>query len=183
MEGVISRPVRFRKQEGPCINEYIKAEEVRVVDESGEMIGVLPINEAISRAEDVGLDLVEVSPNVDIPVCKIIDYGKYKYEQQKKKSEAKKKQKIILTKEIKLTLRIEENDYNVKLKRAMDFLTAGNKIKVSLRFRGREIEQTYKAIELMNKFFANISGIEVKQETSPRREGRQVIMIVAPSSE
>ena len=125
-------------QDGPRVNGAIRAPQVRYIDPDGEQLGVLDTREAISKAEDFGLDLVEVQPNVDPPVCKILDYGKYKYEAQKRANEAR-KQKIIEVKEIKLRPNIDEHDYQVKMRNVVKFLSGGDKVKVTLRFRGREM--------------------------------------------
>ena len=126
-------------QDGPRVNGAIRAPQVRCIDPDGEQLGVLDTRDAISKAEDFGLDLVEVQPNVDPPVCKILDYGKYKYEAQKRANEARKKQKIIEVKEIKLRPNIDEHDYQVKMRNVVKFLSGGDKVKVTLRFRGREM--------------------------------------------
>jgi len=126
-------------REGPRVNEEIRIPQVRLIDQDGEMQGVMTAREAMMRAFQVGLDLVEISPNADPPVCKILDFGKFKYEQQKKKNEAKKKQKVIEIKEIKVRPNIDENDYQVKMRAMKSFIDEGDKVKVTLRFRGREM--------------------------------------------
>ena len=140
-ELTIRGPVKPQRpvDDGPRINEDIRVKEVRLIDDEGEMLGVVGIKEALAKAEEAGLDLVEVSPNAEPPVCKILDYGKYKYEQQKKANEARKKQKTIDLKEVKIRPTTEEHDYQVKLRNVKRFLSAGNKVKVSMRFRGREM--------------------------------------------
>src|ERR1700693_637444 len=125
-------------REGPRINDEISVVNVRLVNERGDMVGVVPRNEALAMAADAGLDLVEIAPNADPPVCKILDYGKFKYEEQKKKNEARKKQKVIDVKEIKLRPGIDEHDYEVKMRSVTRFLAEGDKVKVTMRFRGRE---------------------------------------------
>lgn len=167
-----------RKDDGPRINSDITAAEVRVVDEEGDMKGVLKTEDAIAMAEEAGLDLVELSPNADPPVCKILDYGKYKYEQQKKANEARKKQKTVALKEIKLSPRIEQNDYDVKMRKARGFLEDGNKVKFSMRFRGREMAHQDIGRDMFAKIveeFAEISQIDFE----PKFEGRQMMMILA----
>jgi translation initiation factor IF-3 len=152
---------------------------VRLVDVDGEMVGVVTRQEAIERAQQAGLDLVEVSPNAEPPVCKILDYGKYKYEQQKKKSEAKKKQKIIEVKEIQIRPMIDDNDFNVKHRAAERFLKEGNKVKVTMRFRGREMSHQEIGMGVLERFKELFSEFS-KIETPPRLEGKQMIMILAP---
>ncbi len=170
-----------KKDDGPRINDEITAKEVRLVDAEGEMKGVVSLSDAIELAEESGLDLVEVSPNADPPVCKILDYGKYKYEQQKKANQARKKQKTVDVKEVKMSPRIEKNDYEVKMRNAKKFLENGDKVKVSMRFRGREMAHQDIGRELFDKMieeFGELITIELK----PKFEGRQMIMIVAPKA-
>jgi len=161
------------------VNEEIRSPQVRLIDQDGEMQGVLTAREAQHRAYLVGLDLVEISPNADPPVVKILDYGKFKYEQQKKKNEAKKKQKVIEIKEIKVRPNIDENDYQVKLRAMKMFIEEGDKVKVTLRFRGREMAHPELGMKLLNKVQADFDEI-AKVEYAPRMEGRQMIMILAP---
>lgn len=176
----IRRPfVPPKKEEGPRINNQITAEKVRVVDADGEMKGVISVTEGIKIAEDAGLDLVEVSPNADPPVCKVLDYGKYKYEQQKKANEARKKQKTVDIKEIKIRPTIEDHDYGVKLKAARKFLSDENKVKVTLRFRGREMAHQELAKQVIDRFKEDLADLS-KVEFEPKMEGRQMIMILAP---
>lgn len=170
-----------RKDQGPRINSSITVDEVRLVDAEGEMQGVVPLAKALSMAEEAGLDLVELSPNATPPVCKILDYGKYKYEQQKKANEARKKQKTVDVKEVKMSPRIEKNDYDVKMRNANRFLEAGDKVKVSMRFRGREMAHQNIGRELFDKMIEDL-GENVTVELPPKMEGRQMIMIVAPKS-
>ena len=139
------------------INEEIRDAEVRVIDETGTMLGVLPIEEALSIAEEKNLDLVNVSPNANPPVCKILDYGKYRYEIQKREKDAKKRQKVTEVKEVRLSTFIEEHDIQVKAKNASKFLQEGNRVKVSLRLRGRERDYANHAIEVMNDFAESLS--------------------------
>lgn len=140
----------------------------------------MSVREAIALAEEVGLDLVEISPNTDPPVCKILDYGKYKYEQQKKAAEARKKQKVVDLKEIKIRPGIEDHDYEVKMRNARRFLEEGDKVKVTMRFRGREMAHLQIGRDLMNKMKEELSPVS-KVEFEPKLEGRQMIMILVPS--
>ena len=142
------------------------------------MVGVVSVQEGIEAAIAAGLDLVEVSPNAEPPVCKILDYGKYKYELQKKKAEAKKKQKVIDVKEIKMRPGIDEHDYQVKLKNATKFLTAGDKVKVTIRFRGRELSRQELGMEVLRRFQGDLEELS-KVELTPKMEGRQMIMVLA----
>jgi translation initiation factor IF-3 len=142
------------------------------------MRGVMTVRDALKLAEEVGLDLVEVSPNADPPVCKILDYGKYKYEQQKKAAEARKKQKVIDIKEIKIRPGIEDHDYQVKLKAARRFLEEGDKVKVTMRFRGREMAHLDIGMTLMQQMKADLADLG-KPELEPKMEGRQAIMVIA----
>ena len=144
------------------------------------MVGVVPIDDAISRAASAGLDLVEVSPNADPPVCKILDYGKLKYQEQKKKSEARKKQKIIEVKEIKMRPNIDTHDYGVKMKAIHKFIGEGDKVKVTIRFRGREMAHQELGMQLLNRVRDETSE-EAKVEHEPAMEGRQMIMVLAPT--
>ena len=164
---------------GPAINESISSSEVRVVLENGDMLGVLKIEDALQRASELGLDLVEVSPNAKPPVCKIIDHGKYKYQLQKKLAEAKKKQKTFEVKEVKLRPGIEDHDYEVKLKSIQRFLSSGDKVKITLRFRGREMTYHQKGMEILKKLEKEIEPL-AKIEQVPKLEGRQMTMIIAP---
>lgn len=169
----------MKKNNFPRSNERIEADKVRVIDEKGNMLGVLTLRDAIYKAKNVNLDLVEVSPNAEPPVCKIIDYGKYKYEIQKKSSDAKKKQKTVDIKEIKIRPNIGENDYATKLKAAVKFLEAGNKVKVSMRFRGREISKQDIAKNMFLRIKQDTENFG-KIEVEPKMEMRQLLMIIAP---
>jgi len=175
----ISRPSRSGppKQEGPNVNDQIQVDKVRVVDSEGEMKGVFPTTKAIEMAYDEGLDLVEVSPNADPPVCKIMDYGKYKYEQQKKASEARKKQKVVDVKEVKISPRIEKHDYEVKMRNARRFLENGDKVKVSMRLRGREMAHQEIGFDLLKQMIEELEELSTV-ELHPKLEGRQMIMIL-----
>ena len=164
------------------INEEIRDKELRVIDSDGTQLGIMSLEAALDLANDRKLDLVNIAPGATPPVCKILDYGKYRYDLQKKEKEAKKKQKITQIKEIRLSTFIEEHDINVKANTASKFLKDGDKVKVSLRFRGREKDYANKGLEVMSKFAENISlygGIEKK----PEFEGRSLIMIIAPKAE
>ncbi len=164
---------------GPRTNENITAPKIRVIDGDGEMRGVMSPKEALEIAEEYGLDLVEVSPNADPPVCKIIDYGKYKYEQQKKANEARKKQKTVDVKEVKIRPGIEEHDYQVKLRNARRFLEEENKVKVTLRFRGREMAHQDLALQVMHRFRDDLSDLS-KVDQEAKMEGRQAVMMLSP---
>jgi translation initiation factor IF-3 len=152
---------------------------VLVIDETGEKRGVLPLEEALDLAADAGLDLVEVSPTAKPPVCKILDYGKFKYQAQKKAAEARKKQKNVEVKEIKMRPSIDTHDYDVKMRALKKFLGEGNKVKVTIRFRGREMAHTNLGRELLTRVRDEL-GEEVKIELMPKMEGRQMVMIIAP---
>ena len=163
------------------MNEKITAERIRLIDENGEMLGIFPVDTAIEKAYDAGLDLVEVSPNADPPVCKILDYGKYKYEQQKKASEARKKQKTVDVKEVKIRPGIEDHDYQVKMKNARRFLENGDKVKVTMRFRGREMAHQDIGLNLRKRMQEELDEL-AKTELEPKLEGRQMIMVLAPDT-
>lgn len=164
------------------INEEIRAREVRLVDEEGEQLGLFSLSDALKMAEEKGLDLVEIAPSAKPPVCKTMDYGKFKYEQSKKDKEVKKKQKIINIKEVKLRLNIEENDFMTKARNAMRFLEDGDKVKVTIMFRGREITHSELGLQLSVRFAEATSEIG-KVEKAAKLEGRNMIMILAPKSE
>ncbi len=153
--------------------------KVRCVGPDGDMLGVMNVDDALSRAEDYGLDLVEVSPNADPPVCKILDYGKFKYEAQKKKNEAKKKQKVIEVKEIKMRPNIDEHDYQTKMRNVNRFLGDGDKVKLTMRFRGREMAHQEIGLKVLKRIQEELVEI-AKVEAHPKLEGRQMIMVVAP---
>jgi translation initiation factor IF-3 len=165
-----------RDNDGPRVNEQITSKEIRVVGADGEMLGVLSVAKAMELAEQVGLDLVEISPNAEPPVCKILDYGKYKYEQQKKANEARKKQKTVDVKEVKIRPGIEDHDYNVKMKAARKFLENGDKVKVTMRFRGREMAHQQIGMDLLKRMQEELADVS-KVEFSPKLEGRQVMMV------
>ncbi|MBK1666789.1 translation initiation factor IF-3 [Rhodovibrio sodomensis] len=164
---------------GPRVNDQINVREVRLIGPEGENLGVLDTREALEKAGDFGLDLVEVSPNVSPPVCRILDYGRYKYEEQKKRAEARKKQKTVELKEIKMRPNIDDHDYGVKMKAIHKFLDEGDKVKVTLRFRGREMAHQDLGKQLLGKVQEEL-GEKVKVEAHPKLEGRQMIMVLAP---
>ncbi|WP_231573651.1 translation initiation factor IF-3 [Thermopetrobacter sp. TC1] len=172
-------PARPR-DEGPRVNDRIRAPEVLVIDENGEKRGVMPIEDALALAEEAGLDLVEVAPNANPPVCKILDYGKFKYQAQKRAAEARKKQKTIEVKEIKMRPTIDTHDYEVKMRSLRKFISKGDKVKVSIRFRGREVSHADLGRALLERVLAD-AGDEVKVELQPKMEGRQMVMILAPN--
>ena len=166
-------------REGPRVNDEIAVMRVRLVDERGNMVGIVGRNDALSMASDVGLDLVEIAPNADPPVCKILDFGKYKYEEQKKKNEARKKQKIIEVKEIKLRPSIDDHDYDVKMRSMVKFIEEGDKVKVTMRFRGRELAHQELGMDVLVRVKDDLDEI-AKVEQMPRMEGRQMTMVMAP---
>ena len=161
------------------MNADILNEEVRCIAPDGEQLGVMKTEDAIAEADSHGLDLVEVSPNADPPVCKILDYGKFKFEAQKKRNEAKKKQKVIEVKEIKLRPNIDEHDYQVKMRSVQKVLDEGDKVKVTLRFRGREMAHQELGVNVLNRVREDTDEV-AKIEAFPKLEGRQMIMVIAP---
>jgi translation initiation factor IF-3 len=161
------------------VNREITARSVRLVGADGEMIGVVSLRDALYAAEDAGLDLVEVAPQAEPPVCKILDFGKFKYEAQKKANEARKKQKIIEVKELKLRPNIDDNDYDVKMRAARRFLEEGDKVKVTMRFRGREMAHQDIGMSVLMRVRDALEDL-VKVEQMPKLEGRQMIMVLAP---
>ena len=176
------RQSNFQKRtrdKGPKSNNRINSPEVQVIASNGENLGILNTNEAISMAKEEGLDLIEISPNANPPVCKIIDIGKYKYDLQKKVNKAKKKQKIVTLKEIKLRPVTEIHDYNFKIKNAQKFLSKGDKVKFTVLFKGREMQHTHLGHELMQRIINDTNDLG-KVEVQPKFEGRQIIMIVQP---
>jgi translation initiation factor IF-3 len=166
-------------REGPRINDEIGVVRVRLVDQRGQMVGVVGRNEALTMAANAGLDLVEIAPNADPPVCKILDFGKYKYEEQKKKNEARKKQKIIEVKEIKLRPGIDDHDYEVKRRSMVKFIEEGDKVKVTMRFRGRELAHQELGMDVLIRVRGDLDEI-AKVEQMPRMEGRQMTMVMSP---
>ena len=161
------------------MNDEIRAPQVRLIDQDGEMQGVMTARDAWLRAQSVGLDLLEISPNADPPVVKILDFGKYKYEQQKKKNEAKKKQKVIEIKEIKVRPNIDENDYQVKMRAMKSFIEEGDKVKVTLRFRGREMAHQEIGVRVLERIRTEMDPTS-KVEQMPRMENRQMVMVLTP---
>ncbi len=170
---------RRTKPRGPKTNEKIHSSEVQVISSDGKNLGTLDTQKAINIARQEGLDLIEISPNANPPVCKIIDVGKYKYDLQKKANKAKKKQKIVNLKEIKLRPVTEIHDYNFKIKNAQKFLTKGDKVKFTVQFRGREMQHTHLGYELMQRIINDIANLG-KVEVQPKFEGRQIITIIQP---
>ncbi|MGB7259727.1 MAG: translation initiation factor IF-3 [Pseudolabrys sp.] len=167
------------QKDGPRINEEIRAREVQLIDNTGDNKGVVDFQTAMGMAEAAGLDLVEISPNTTPPVCKILDFGKYKYQAQKKAAEARKKQKVVDIKEIKLRPMIDDHDYDVKMRSMKRFFEEGDKVKVTLRFRGREMAHQELGFRLLNRVKTD-TGPMAKVESEPRFEGRQMIMVLAP---
>ena len=166
-------------RDGPRINTQITVPTVRLVKEDGTMVGITPLREALAMAADAGLDLVEISPNAAPPVCKILDFGKYKYEIQKKQNEARKKQKVIDVKDIKLRPGIDEHDYDVKMRSVTRFLEEGDKVKVTMRFRGREMVHQEIGAQVLERVRTQFDAA-AKVEQMPRLEGRQMVMVLAP---
>ena len=167
------------KPKGPRVNNRIISREVQVITNDGENLGVINTNDAISRAKDIGLDLIEIAPNAKPPVCKIMDMGKFKYDQQKKASKAKKNQKKIELKEIKLRPVTGIHDYTFKIKNAQKFLSKGDKVKFTVKFKGRELQHSYLGNELMNKIIQDMQNIG-KVELQPKFDGKQMIMVIQP---
>ncbi|MCC7260064.1 MAG: translation initiation factor IF-3, partial [Alphaproteobacteria bacterium] len=155
----------------PRANENIRAPKIRLIDANGEMVGVVSVREGIAMAQEAGLDLVEVSPNAEPPVCKLLDLGKYKYEIQKRANEARKKQKIVQIKEIKIRPMIDQHDYEVKVRKVKEFLEEGDKVKITMRVRGREMAHQNSGMELLIKVKAEFADV-AKVESEPRLEGR-----------
>lgn len=168
-----------QKEDGHRINHRIEAKEIRLIDAEGENKGVIPTRQAIAMAEEAGLDLVEVSPDAKPPVCKILDYGKFKFQEQKKANEARKKQKVIEIKEIKMRPMIDDHDYEVKMRAIKRFFEEGDKVKITLRFRGREMAHQELGHKLLDKVKVDVGPI-AKVESEPRFEGRQIVMVLAP---
>lgn len=168
-----------REPSGPKINDAIRAREVRLIDENGQNVGVVSKLDALARAEEAGLDLVEVSPDAEPPVCKILDFGKYKYQEQKKAAEARKHQKTVEIKEIKMRPAIDDHDYDVKMRSIKRFFEDGDKVKVTLRFRGREMAHQQLGMEVLQRVKGDLETI-AKVESEPRLEGRQMVMVLAP---
>ena len=171
---------RRSKPQGPKANERIKALDVQVIGSEGNNLGVMQLKQAIQLAKEEGLDLIEISPKANPPVCKIMDMGKYKYDLQKKANQAKKKQKIVSLKEIKLRPGTEIHDYNFKIKNAKKFIAKGDKVKFTVKFKGREMQHVELGKNLMNRIIDDTKDIG-KVETHPKFEGRQMIMIIQPN--
>lgn len=173
-------PLNFTPtRSGPRVNEEIGVPRVRLIDARGNMIGVVSRNEALERAVEAGLDLVEIAGNADPPVCKILDYGKYKYEEQKKKNEARKKQKVIEVKEIKLRPGIDDHDYDVKMRAMKSFIDEGDKVKITMRFRGRELAHQDLGMNVLMRVRTDLDEI-AKVEQFPKMEGKQMTMVMSP---
>lgn len=170
-----------KKDDGPRVNGQIQADKVRLVDATGDMVGVVTIQDAMRRAREAGLDLVEVSPNAAPPVCKILDYGKYRYEAQKKAAEARKKQKVIHLKEIKIRPGIDDHDFETKMKQMHKFLEAGDKVKITLRFRGREMAHMDLGLQVLGRVKEEAAD-KARVESEAKVEGRQAVMILAPAN-
>jgi len=170
---------RIAKEVG--INWAIRAPEVRVINADGKQVGILPLKEAMRLAGEQGLDLVEVAPNATPPVCRIMNYGKYKYQLSKRTHEARKHQTVIQVKEVKLRPRTEEHDFNFKLRHAKRFLSEGNKVKVSILFRGREMAYPEFGVEMMKRFIEGVKDLVVVEQ-APRMEGRNMVTLLAPKS-
>ena len=173
--------VFYIKQELP-INGQIRAKEVQLIGDQGEKVGVIPLREALEKAEEKNLDLVLVAPNANPPVCKIMNYGKYKFEQAKKEKEAKKKQKVLDIKELRVTPNIEEHDFGFKSKNARKFLEDGNKVKITVRFRGREVNNSKAGEVVLEKFIDVLSDISVV-EKKPKLEGKNMFIILAKKTD
>lgn len=178
---MMRRPIGPQAQplNGPRYNEWITVPKVRVIDENGENLGVMYTREAVAQAQEIGLDLVEVSPNADPPVCKYLDVGRFKYESQKKAAAARKTQKVQEIKEIKMRPNIDDHDYEVKMKSVKKFIEEGDKVKLTLRFRGRELAHGQLGLKLLERV-RDDSQDYARIEQHPRMEGRQMLMIMAP---
>ncbi|HZD26477.1 MAG TPA: translation initiation factor IF-3 [Alphaproteobacteria bacterium] len=167
------------EREGPRVNDQINVDKIRLIDDAGENIGVLSLRDALERAEEAGLDLVEVAPDGHPPVCKLMDYGKYKYQAQKRANEARKKTKTIELKEIKMRPNIDQHDYDVKMRSMVKFLEEGDKVKVTLRFRGREMAHQDLGLKVLERVRDDLEELS-KVEQFPKMEGRQMTMVIAP---
>jgi translation initiation factor IF-3 len=166
-------------KDGPRINDEIRVREVHLIDKDGANKGTVPIAAALQAAQEAGLDLVEISPNAAPPIVKILDYGKFKYQEQKKAAEARKKQKVVEIKELKFRPMIDDHDYDVKMRSMKRFFEEGDKVKITLRFRGREMAHQELGTQLLNRLKEDVSKF-AKVEMEPRFEGRQVTMVLAP---
>jgi translation initiation factor IF-3 len=178
----IRRPTRAPapvQKDGPRVNDEIRIREIHLIDKDGHNLGNVSVTDALAKAREAGLDLVEISPNATPPVCKILDYGKYKYQEQKKQAEARKKQKVVEVKEIKFRPMIDDHDYQVKMRSMERFFEEGDKVKVTLRFRGREMAHQELGVRLLNRVKDDTVKV-AKVESEPRVEGRQMVMVLAP---
>ncbi len=164
---------------GPRVNRAITVAEIRLIDETGENVGVVSTSDALDRADNAGLDLVEISPGAEPPVCKILDYGRFKYQDQKRKNEARKKQKTVDVKEIKMRPNIDQHDYDVKMRAINRFIDEGDKVKVTMRFRGREMAHQDLGLKVLDRVRDQLEEV-AKVEQFPKMEGRQMTMVVAP---
>ena len=180
-ESYIARPRQDTPPsvDGPRINSAIRTSSVRCIDPEGNQMGILATDDALRKAAEFGMDLVEIQPNAEPPVCKILDYGKYKFQAQKRASEARKKQKVIEVKEIKLRPNIDSHDYDVKMRAVRKFLDGGDKVKVTLRFRGREMAHIELGAKLLERVRGDVDEF-AKVEAMPKMEGRQMIMVLGP---
>lgn len=174
--------IAFEDKNKPVMNEKIRSREVRLIDEHGENHGVVATLTALKMAQDADLDLVVISPNQEPPVAKILDYGKYRYELEKKAKEAKKKQHTVELKEVKVRYKIDTHDYQVRIKNIKKFIAQGNKVKVVVMLRGREMQHANLAFELLNKFLADLEGEAMIIEKKPQLEGRNVTLFLAPQA-
>jgi len=177
-----NQQTRNPAQDGPRINDRIKATEVRLISDTGEQVGVLPIREALTRAEELGLDLVEVSPDAKPPVCRLIDYGKFKYQQSKKAQEAKKKQVVIEVKEINLTPNTDKHDIETKQNHIKRWIAEKARVRVGVKFRGREMSHIDLGYKVLQELMTGLEDIVI-QESSPRMEGRRLVVTFLPKSE
>ena len=168
-----------RENSDPRINSQIRAREVRLIDENGQNVGIIPKFDALARARDAGLDLVEISPDAEPPVCKILDFGKFKFQEQKRAAEARKNQKVAELKEIKMRPGIDDHDYDVKMRTIRRFFEEGDKVKITLRFRGREMMHSQLGMAVLQRVKTDTKAIS-KVESEPRFEGRQMVMVLAP---
>ncbi len=167
------------RSDEPRINQYIRSPQIRVIDSEGVMLGLMSVSDALKKAEMSGLDLVEIVPNAEPPVCKIMDYGKYKYEAQKKAHEARKKQKVVVVKELKLRPTIDKHDLDIKIKSAIKFFEEGDKVRVSLKFRGREMARQDIGRAVVDRVLEALAE-HGKAEYGPRMEGNQIVLVLAP---
>jgi translation initiation factor IF-3 len=177
---IVRRPTKLTPDRGgPRINEGIDTPKIQLIDATGQNVGEVDITDALARAAEAGLDLVEIAPNSKPPVCKILDFGKYKYQAQKKAAEARKKQRTVEVKEIKMRPNIDTHDYDVKMRSIHRFFEEGDKVKVTLRFRGREMAHQELGVQLLDRVKDDTSTV-AKVESEPRLEGRQMVMVLAP---